>query len=139
VGEPLKPGMNFTETGEVRPPRAGEWFRASNGGAEQARFDFTVTSFPILCCAIVSDDGSVLARWPVSDADVERVVAKWQARIDGLEVGHRRMQRAIMVQHWWMLACIPAAVLVLPLPVTLLGLAWAMRRCRRIRREVYGE
>ena len=57
----LKPGFNFTDTGEIRPPRAGEWFRASNGGAEQARFDFTVTPFPILRCVIVTDDGKVLA------------------------------------------------------------------------------
>lgn len=33
---------------EVRPPRAGEWFRTSRGGEERARFDFSAISLPIL-------------------------------------------------------------------------------------------
>ena len=38
----------YEETREVRPPRAGEWFRGNDGCEVQARFDFTVQSFPIL-------------------------------------------------------------------------------------------
>lgn len=48
----LEGAMNYTltyeETGEVRPPRAGEWFRGYNGGPDQARFDFSCQAFPIL-------------------------------------------------------------------------------------------
>lgn len=40
--------LRYEETGEVRPPRAGEWFRTSRGGEERARFDFSATSLPIL-------------------------------------------------------------------------------------------
>jgi 2-keto-3-deoxy-6-phosphogluconate aldolase len=40
--------MLFEETGEDRPPRAGEWFRGIGGFEVQARCDFTVQSFPIL-------------------------------------------------------------------------------------------
>jgi hypothetical protein len=36
--------LTYVETGEVPPPRAGEWFRTPRGGEE----DFSVTSFPIL-------------------------------------------------------------------------------------------
>lgn len=38
----------YEETGEVRPPRAGEWFKTPRGGEERARFDFSVQEFPIL-------------------------------------------------------------------------------------------
>jgi len=40
--------LTYEETGEVRPPRAGEWFRTPRGGEMQARFDFTQQEFPIL-------------------------------------------------------------------------------------------
>lgn len=40
--------LRYEETGEVRPPRAGEWFRTSRGGEERARFDFSVSPLPIL-------------------------------------------------------------------------------------------
>ena len=76
---------------------------------------------------------------PDDPARVAQTVAKWQARMDGADVGHRRMRRAIRVQHRWMMACIAGALLVVPLPLTLAGLAWAMWRCRQLRREVYGE
>lgn len=38
----------YGETGEVRPPRKGEWFRGLRGGVVLARFDFTAQDFPIL-------------------------------------------------------------------------------------------
>ena len=40
--------IRWEETGEVRPPRQGEYFRNPRGFEEQARFDFRATSFPIL-------------------------------------------------------------------------------------------
>jgi hypothetical protein len=46
----------FIETGEVRPPRAGEWFRGYNGFENQARFDFSEQSFPILRMEIKDDE-----------------------------------------------------------------------------------
>jgi hypothetical protein len=43
--------MNYTlryeETGEIRPPRVGEFFKGSVG-VERARFDFRTQSFPIM-------------------------------------------------------------------------------------------
>lgn len=46
----------FTETGENRPPLAGEWFRGYNGVEDRARFDFSVQSFPILRMSLVPDE-----------------------------------------------------------------------------------
>lgn len=46
----------YEETGEVRPPRRGEWFRGYNGVEDQARFDFFIQSFPILRMRIVELD-----------------------------------------------------------------------------------
>lgn len=40
--------LTYEETGEVRPPRFGEWFRTPRGGEERARMDFKHQSFPIL-------------------------------------------------------------------------------------------
>lgn len=40
--------IRWEETGEVRPPLTGEWFRGYRGFEERARFDFKTQSFPIL-------------------------------------------------------------------------------------------
>lgn len=40
--------LRYEETGEVRPPQAGEWFRGNSGNPVRAQFDFDTTSFPIL-------------------------------------------------------------------------------------------
>lgn len=48
--------IKYEETGEKRPPYAGEWFKNSRGWAEQARFDFSATSFPIMKQIIIYDD-----------------------------------------------------------------------------------
>ena len=40
--------LRYEETGEVRPPSRGEWFRGVSGVPQQAQFDFRVQSFPIL-------------------------------------------------------------------------------------------
>jgi hypothetical protein len=40
--------LTYEETGEVRPPKAGEWFKTPQGGEKLARFDFSGQSFPIL-------------------------------------------------------------------------------------------
>ena len=40
--------ISYVETGETRPPLAGEWFRHPRGVATQARFDFVGLSYPIL-------------------------------------------------------------------------------------------
>jgi len=40
--------LRYEETGEVRPPLAGEWFRGCNGYPVRAMFDYSVQSFPIL-------------------------------------------------------------------------------------------
>ncbi len=38
----------WIETGEIRPPKTGEWFLGSNGYPVMARFDFTAQEFRIL-------------------------------------------------------------------------------------------
>jgi hypothetical protein len=45
----------YEETGEVRPPREGEWFRGYKGIEDRARFDFTIQKFPILRMLVVDD------------------------------------------------------------------------------------
>ncbi len=40
--------LRYEETGETRPPMAGEFFRGARGEIVQARFDFVCQSFPIL-------------------------------------------------------------------------------------------
>jgi len=40
--------LRYEETGEVRPPFAGEWFRGYKGYPVRAMFDYSVQSFPIL-------------------------------------------------------------------------------------------
>ena len=46
----------YEETGEVRPPRAGEWFRSPQGWEVRAEFDFHEQSFPILIQRLVPDE-----------------------------------------------------------------------------------
>ena len=38
----------FTETGEIRSPKEGEWFKGFKNYPVRARFDFEATEFPIL-------------------------------------------------------------------------------------------
>ena len=38
----------YEDTGEIRPPREGEWFRGIGNVPRRAYFDFHVQSFPIL-------------------------------------------------------------------------------------------
>jgi len=45
----------FRETGEVRPPLAGEWFRGNGGQAVEAMNDFQIQRFPILTMSIEDD------------------------------------------------------------------------------------
>ena len=46
----------YEETGEVRPPRCGEWFRGYLDSPVRARSDFVIQSFPILRMRLVQDD-----------------------------------------------------------------------------------
>ena len=39
--------IRYEPTGEVRPPRAGEWFQGYDGAIDQAQFDFSCQEFPI--------------------------------------------------------------------------------------------
>jgi len=48
--------ITYQETGEVRPPLAGEWFRGIKGWEVRADFDFTEQSFPILREVLIEDD-----------------------------------------------------------------------------------
>jgi hypothetical protein len=50
--------MVFEETGEVRPPRAGEWFRGL-GCELRAEFAFREQSFPILRMRVLQVDNEI--------------------------------------------------------------------------------
>ena len=50
----------YVETGQVRPPNTGEWFRTSRG-PQQARFDFGELSFPILEMRVIEIPGGHVA------------------------------------------------------------------------------
>lgn len=59
--------IQWKETGEIRPPNMGEWFRGSRGQFEQARFDFTATSHPIM--AMVVTEKRECKGFLIDDAD----------------------------------------------------------------------
>ena len=40
--------IQWRETGQIRPPKRGEWFRGYRGQIVLAEFNFTDQSFPIL-------------------------------------------------------------------------------------------
>lgn len=48
--------IEYKETGEVRCPEYGEYFRNLRGIPIQARFDFHASEFPILEQIITEDD-----------------------------------------------------------------------------------
>ncbi len=46
---------------------------------------------------------------------------------------HAKIARLIDQQFWWMLLMIPAAMLVLPLPIFVVGWCWTGWRIRKLR------
>lgn len=72
--------ITYEETGEVRPPMAGEWFRGINGIA-QAGFAFSEQSFPILRQRIVEHDDSKRSQTIAKCSRARRITLKITAQL----------------------------------------------------------
>lgn len=61
---------------------------------------------------------------------LEMAFIRHQNRLEG---AHVQIQRAIDDQCWWMHACILGALLIVPLPFTVVGLLRASKRLRNLK------